>query len=125
MEAVADDVIKAGAFYLALIPEDIKIGFTEDGSFELYYDSLKLNELIQTKVTVQLSEKYEIESKERNILSDEFQSRLKINRIAVVFLYSIMISVSVLGVISIFGLIATIISCCRKERDKNQSNKTS
>lgn len=125
LEAVADEAIKEGAFHFTLIPEDVKPKFTENGNIELHYHSLELNKLLTTKVTVQLSEEYEIESKERNILSDEFQSVLKRCRLGTAISFSIIIIISVCTGMVLFGFIAMRVSYCNKKRDKSKSNKIS
>lgn len=118
LENVADKVIKNGAFYKSEIPEDVTFEFLENENLELSYNFKENSSLLSINITIQISEKFEIQSKTRNISSiDEYNKDLKFARFLHVFILSMTIFLSIMMGGMILLIVFNIISYFHKQID--------
>ncbi len=101
LETVGDTVVKNGAFYPTLLPENVNPSFLENGDLELSYKSSDITLLYVVKIKIKLSESFEIQSKTRNMLPYEYRRKVNMNTIAI----SAICITCILGFISILGMI--------------------
>lgn len=118
LENVADNAIQNGSFYKTEIPEDVSFEFLEDGNLELTYAPKEINSYLYKIVTIQVSEKFEIQCKIRNISSaDEFNKDLKIARVLIIFLMAVAIFCIIIIIGAILIIVSIIISAIHEKID--------
>lgn len=113
LETVSETIVKNGAFYPTLVPEDVEPSFTEKGDLELCYKSSDIKTVYIVKVTIKVSENFEIQSKTRNISRNEYNKKIN----------TLMVGISGIctsGMIAVIIIFGTIISDFRKQRDKRK-----
>lgn len=111
LEETADKTVKNGAFYPTLLPKDVEPSFTRNGDLELCYKSLDTMYMI--KITVQVSDNFEIKSKTRNFTQDEYSKKIN----SMIFGIT---SICGLGLLAIIIVVKNTICDFKKAKDKNK-----